>query len=304
MSWKVFLELVEIKAKTASVLPFLLGVCFSYYYYHSLDFLNIVLFFIAMFLFNMAVDAWDNYNDYHNAIDKKEYKKKTNIIGRENLDPKQILTLILAMTFVSTVLGLILVYRTGWPLLALGIFCFLVGIFYSAGPKPLSSLPVGEFFSGFTMGEMITLISVYLNAYQVFKFDLVDLGKVFILALPNMLWISNLMLANNLCDLEEDERNHRYTIVHYLGKKRALEIYTLKNVIALIVVCWTPFLGLAPYSVLWILIAIPFIYRQIKLLWQEQVKKKTFITAVQILAVGSFLQVILYLVGILLENIF
>ncbi len=67
MSLKVFLELVEIKAKTASVLPFLLGVCFSYYYYHSLNWANLLLFFIAMFLFNMSVDAWDNYNDYHNA---------------------------------------------------------------------------------------------------------------------------------------------------------------------------------------------------------------------------------------------
>ena len=79
MSLKVFLELVEIKAKTASVLPFLLGVCFSYYYYHSLNWANLLLFFIAMFLFNMSVDAWDNYNDYHNALDKEEYKQKTSL---------------------------------------------------------------------------------------------------------------------------------------------------------------------------------------------------------------------------------
>ena len=48
MSLNVFLELVEIKAKTASILPMLLGVCLSVYYYHSLNLLNSVLFFIAM----------------------------------------------------------------------------------------------------------------------------------------------------------------------------------------------------------------------------------------------------------------
>ncbi len=123
MSLKVFLELVEIKAKTASVLPFLLGVCFSYYYYHSLNWANLLLFFIAMFLFNMSVDAWDNYNDYHNALDKEEYKQKTNIIGRENLSPREVLWMLLGMAGIATVLGLVLVVRTGWPLLLMGMFC-------------------------------------------------------------------------------------------------------------------------------------------------------------------------------------
>lgn len=304
MSLKVFLELVEIKAKTASVLPFLLGVCFSYYYYHSLNWANLLLFFIAMFLFNMSVDAWDNYNDYHNALDKEEYKQKTNIIGRENLSPREVLWLLLGMAGVATVLGVVLVLRTGWPLLLMGMFCFAVGILYSAGPRPLSSLPVGEFFSGFTMGGMIMLISIYINTYQEFSFDLSDLWRIALLALPNMLWISNLMLANNICDLAEDERNHRYTIVHYLGKKQALQVYTAKNILALVSLCLTPFIGLAPYTVLLIVLALPFFYRQNKLLWEKQVKTETFITAVKTLAVGSFLQVILYLLGILFNLIF
>ena len=56
MSVKVFLELVEIKAKTASVLPFILGLFLAAYYYHTVQPMLALLFFIAMFLFNMAVD--------------------------------------------------------------------------------------------------------------------------------------------------------------------------------------------------------------------------------------------------------
>ena len=59
-----------------------------------------------MFLFNMSVDAWDNYNDYHNALDKEEYKQKTNIIGRENLSPREVLWMLLGMAGIATVLGL------------------------------------------------------------------------------------------------------------------------------------------------------------------------------------------------------
>ena len=213
MSLKVFLELVEIKAKTASILPFLIGICFSYYYYNSVHLGLSVVFFVAMLLFNMAVDALDNYNDYHHAVDKLEYKRKTNIIGRENISPK-------------------LVYVTGLPLLWMGMFCFTVGIFYSSGPRPLSSLPLGEFFSGITMGFVISLICVYLNSYQIFSWHWENLAKVFLISLPNILWISNLMLANNICDYDEDERNNRHTIVHFIGVKNALFVFSLKNVLA------------------------------------------------------------------------
>ena len=56
MSLKVFLELVEFKAKTASVLPFFIGLAYSYYHYHTLHIGLVFIYFVAMFLFNMAVD--------------------------------------------------------------------------------------------------------------------------------------------------------------------------------------------------------------------------------------------------------
>ncbi len=32
------------------------------------------------------------------------------------------------------------------------------------------------------------------------------------------------MLSNNICDLETDITNHRYTLVYYIGKKQALVV--------------------------------------------------------------------------------
>lgn len=45
MSVKVFLELVEIKAKTASVLPFMLGLFLAAYHYHAVQPMLALLFF-------------------------------------------------------------------------------------------------------------------------------------------------------------------------------------------------------------------------------------------------------------------
>ncbi len=295
MSLKVFLELVEIKAKTASVLPFLLGICFSFYHYNHLEPSLSLVFFCAMFLFNMAVDILDNYNDYHHAVDVTDYKKNTNIIGREHLNPKVVFLWLSCFTILAALLGIYLVYKTGWPLLILGIFCFFIGIAYSSGPRPLSALPLGEVFSGFTMGFMITLICVYINNYQAFSWSWSNLLAIFLISLPNTLWIANLMLANNLCDYEEDEKNHRTTLVHYIGVKNGLYLFAFNNILAFASILLAIYLGLLPLIlVLLIIFTAIFVWKQTRLLFAKQVKRETFICAVRILALCSSIQVLLF----------
>lgn len=300
MSLKVFLELIEVKAKSASLLPFLLGVGYSIWYYHSFDWRVMLVFLIAMLLFNMAVDVMDNYNDYRHAIDTEVYQQKTNIIGREQLSLPIIRCLIAGMVLVASLLGIWLVVQVSWPLLGLGIFCFLVGIFYSFGPYPLSGLPVGEFFAGFTMGFMIVLITIYLNVQEQFLWDWPSLGRILVLAMPLELWISNLLLANNLCDAAEDLRNHRHTIVRLLGKRACLIAFSVKNVLAFLFITISPFFHISPFTVILSLLIVPFVFNQNKMLIKRQVKNETFICAVRILMVGGATQVLTYLIGMVL----
>ncbi|MBA2913416.1 prenyltransferase [Limosilactobacillus frumenti] len=298
MSLDVFLELVEIKAKTASILPMLLGVCMSLYYFHSFNFTNSILFFIAMLLFNMAVDMMDNYNDYNHAIDTQGYKRKTNIIGREHISPRLVLGLLVSFSVIAALIGLYLVSQVGLPLLWMGIFCFAMGILYSSGPFPMNGLPVGELVSGFTMGFMIMLISVYINIYPNFAWTWINLGKIWMVALPCELWISNLMLANNICDAQEDEDNHRHTIIHFIGQRGGLIAFVIKNVLAFLMIITAVLLHLAPWTMLLTLVIIPFVVKQTKKLIHQQVKLKTFPCAVKILLVGSLVQVVTYAIGI------
>ncbi len=299
MSIKIFFELVEIKAKTASVLPFLIGLCYSYYHYGQIHLGYVAIYFIAMFIFNMAVDILDNYNDFKNATDVHDYKEKTNVIGRENLSLVTIRWMIISMILFSAGLGIWLASQVGWPLLWMGLYCYLVGIFYSSGPRPLSSLPLGEFFSGFTMGMMISLITVYLNASDIFQWQAQELLNIAVIALPNTMWIANLMLANNICDLEEDQNNNRYTLVHYLGKPKALKLFVLLNAIALISIGASVLLKIAPVTVLLSYLIVPFIWKQTNIFLQKQEKLVTFSTAIKILAIGSTVQVLTYFIGII-----
>ena len=299
MNFKIFAELIELKAKTASIFPFLLGLAYSLYHYQSVNLSALAIYFVAMFMFNCFVDIWDNYNDYHKAVDTDDYQKNTNIIGRENLSMGLIKSLLAFFFFGSLILGIIVALMTGWAVFWLGLLCYAVGVFYAGGPKPLSSLPLGELLSGLTMGYVIFLICLYINSSQNFGWSFANLATTFLIALPNTLLIANLMLANNTCDLEEDEANHRYTIVHYIGKKAALIWWTTALILAFVAIVVAVILGLLSPIMLLILLIAPLMIKFARPYLQKQVKKETFISSVKILMVFQLVQVLLFFVSLI-----
>ena len=124
---------------------------------------------------------------------------------------------IFTLLTIATGLGLYLVTLTDLLVLLVGVVCFVIGILYTFGTIPISRMPLGELFSGPTMGFGILFLAVYVNAYDqgianltldnsliVFRADLSLLLEILLFSLPCVFTISNIMLANNICDLEDD----------------------------------------------------------------------------------------------------
>lgn len=284
MKPKVFLEFVEIKSLIASVLPFVLGSLYAIYNYHQVHLGYLVLFFIASSLFHMATNANDNYQDFLHAprdAANQEFLKDTNVVGANQISIKQVRTLTFGLGGISLILGLWLVSRTGWPLLWMGIYSYAVGYFYAGGPKPISSGPFGEFFSGFTMGFMIFWIAVYINTYELAPITWQSTFNVLISAGLAIFAISNIMLANNICDMDEDIALGRHTIVSYLGKPVMLQVFAwsyIAGYICLMVAVW---LGVLPkLSLLTLLSVIP-VLKNTRQFMHKQVKRETFILAIK-----------------------
>ena len=299
MTFKIFAELVELKAKTASIFPFLMGFLYSWYHYNQIYWGNMLIFFISMVLFNMAVDIMDNYMDYHNATDVHDYKHETNIIGRENLSLSLVRNMMWAFIIISALMGIYLASQTSWVILWLGMFSYAMGIFYSAGPKPLSSLPVGEVTSGVTMGIIIPLICVYLNIYDIVPFDWHLLGSVTMMSLPAAFSIANLMLANNTCDVEEDILNNRHTLVSYIGKKRAVKLFQFLVIATFVAATVSVIFKIVPLTLLLLWLIFPKIWQNTKAYSKEQIKLKTFPLAIKNLAMVVSVQVVLFFIGVL-----
>ena len=67
MSLAVFLEVVEIRTKVASIFPFIMGILFSLVYFHEFHPLNTVIFFVGMILFDLTTTSINNYMDFKKA---------------------------------------------------------------------------------------------------------------------------------------------------------------------------------------------------------------------------------------------
>ncbi|MGE7366474.1 1,4-dihydroxy-2-naphthoate polyprenyltransferase [Desemzia incerta] len=311
MSMPVFLELVEIRTKLASLFPFTLGILFSVYYFSEFNAVNTILFFIAMLVFDMATTAINNTMDYVKAKNM-HYKEHENILGKAGLSVKQATTLIVAMIGFSAIIGLTLVYRTNILLLVIGALCFAVGILYTFGPFPISRMPLGEVMSGLTMGFGIFFIAVFINVPSTLITALVldwpsfmlsgslqNIAAVFLASLPLVFTIANIMLSNNICDYETDITNHRYTLTFYIGKPLAIKLYTWLYYGAFAASTLAVFAGVNPIWMLGIWLVFPIVQKSIQLFKDKQDKATTFGLAIKNLVVYHGAQIVLYSLGIL-----
>ena len=308
---KDIIELVELRTKIASVIPFVVGLLYSIWTFGNFNAVNMALFFIGMVCFDMATTVMNNLMDYVKAKNET-YRQEENIIGTSALTVKQAAMIFGSLVGVATIIGIILVMRTNVILLFVGMLCFVIGIFYTFGPIPISRMPLGEVLSGVTMGFGIFWIVIFLNSPEAsfarmgleegilfIRLALLDHFKVALLSLPLVCTIANIMLSNNLCDLETDITNHRYTLVYYIGKPTALKLYQGLYLISFIAIVLAVVFKIAPILMIGTLVVGIPVYKNIQLFIQKQEKKTTFALAIKNMLMIHVMQMVLLVISVI-----
>lgn len=277
---KQFLSFVELRTKITSVLPFLMVLSYLFYIGQPVDLTRTLLFFGAMFLFDLTTTAINNYIDTKTNGQVLPYSRRT------------ALRLIVFLFCVSAALGLSLAWMTDLVVFLLGGLCFLCGLLYTWGPVPISRLPLGELFSGLFYGLLIPFLLLYINmpagtyltlAYNrqsvQLSLNLFPIFTVLLLSVAPVCATANIMLANNTCDVEKDVAVNRYTLPWFLGQK-ALYLFAglyyviyLTTVLMVILNILSPLCLLSLGSLFWV-------QKNIRSFWKEQNKEKTFVLSV------------------------
>lgn len=298
---KSFFRLVEIQTKVASFFPFVIGTIAALYVFGHVDLINALLMFISLLCIDMATTGFNHYYDFKRAILKTGYHYQVhNPLATDSFHHKTAFKILVTLVGIGTILGILLVLRTDWVVLVLGGLAFLVGLGYSVGPLPLSRTILGELFSGGFMGGLIPFIAyyiqlpkgtvfnmTYLSGQLSLNLDLTALAPILFLAFPLMCFISNVMLANNICDMDEDIINKRYTLPISIGKSNALILYRSLIIAAFVSVVLSLITGILPWPYAFTLVTIPVIAKKTKRFTLDPIKGKTFVNAVQTLIMFS-----------------
>lgn len=314
MNIKSFLKFVELPTKVASVIPFLMGTLYALYRFDDFYVLRFVLMFISLLSFDMATTAINNYYDFKKASKTEGYGYEThNPIVHFKLKERTVVATIVILLALAVGGGIALITQTGLLVFLLGGLSFLIGILYSFGPIPISRMPLGELFSGLFMGFVIIFISAYIhtdehvvslllqNGWLSLNINMVEVLYLFWFSVPAILGIAGIMLANNICDIDEDVENRRYTLPVYIGRRNALLLFRALYYISYVDLIVLLILGINPILIVLILLTLIPLRRNIALFTQKQEKASTFILAVKNFVLMSMARIIVLIAAVLLN---
>lgn len=315
MKIKSYLKLVEIQTKVASVIPFLLGTFYAVFRFNTFKVKNFILMFISLLCFDMATTAINNYIDFKRANRKHGYGyERHNAIVRDNIKESTVIVTIIILVAAAIIFGVLLFINTNIVVLILGIISFSIGLLYSFGPVPISRTPFGEIFSGGTMGFIIPFAAVYIhvfdkNIFNIFvqngmlnlQINILEIVYILLISVPAAAGISNIMLANNICDIEDDIENNRYTLPIFIGKNNALKVFKALYYIGFISLIILLIIGVVPLVSILALCTFVAVNKNIKIFYDKQTKKDTFVVAVKNFVIVNLTLVITIVVGVILK---
>lgn len=180
---------------------------------------------ICSVLIQIGTNFVNDLYDFLAGTDKKERLGPKRAVASGFLSVSEMKTGIFITFGLSFVLGLYLVYITGWEILLLGVISIIAGIVYTAGPFPLAYNGLGDLASFLFFGLVGTVGTYYVQAREI-------TATAFWSSIPVGALITNILVVNNYRDRLEDQSNGKHTLAVIMGDKFTRLQYVLFMIIS------------------------------------------------------------------------
>ncbi|MFQ5872395.1 MAG: 1,4-dihydroxy-2-naphthoate octaprenyltransferase [Dehalococcoidia bacterium] len=158
----------------------------------------------------IGTNLTDEYVDHRRGGEGTKYPAPHKVIQRGLLSGTEVLVGCIVAFGAGVGMGLYIVSQVGWPILAVGMGSVVVAVLYSAGPRPIGDIGLGEITVFFFMGPLMVLASYYVQTKNLS-------WHVFWASMPVAFLVTAILQCNNLRDAEEDRRSGKRTLVTMLG---------------------------------------------------------------------------------------
>lgn len=167
---------------------------------------------LVALLLQVGANLANDYFDFRSGADTAERLGPTRVTQSGLIAPEHVLAGTLAVVALAAVCGLYLVWRGGWPILALGLLAILATFAYTAGPLPLGYNGLGEVFVLLFFGVVAVAGAYYVQARALTPLALAA-------SLPIGCSVTAILVVNNLRDIETDRRAGKRTLAVRLGRR-------------------------------------------------------------------------------------
>lgn len=251
---------------TASLIPVLVGSFVALAQGWEFDILNFILTLIGMSLMHIGANISNDYFDYLSGTDDMNEDRVPPFTGGSRMiqlgvnTPKATRNYALIAYALAALIGIILYFRVGWPIIAIGMFGVFCGWFYTAPPIRLAATGFGEVFLFLNFG-VVPVLGSYLTQTGTLNPANANVLGVFLASIPAACFITMVLWINQFPDARADEAAGKNHLVVRLGKKQAVWGYIILLVIAYADVVISVILGQMALGALIILLSLPITLR-------------------------------------------
>ena len=219
----------------------------------------------------MAIQAGTNlindYYDFRSGADSEQSLGPSMVIQRGLLSADQVWRGGITAFAIGALIGLVLVYLCGWPILAIGIPSVMAGYFYTANPVSLAYVALGELTVFIFMGPAIVIGSYYVMAMH---FSSAAIWA----SIPLGFLVAGILHANNVRDIESDLRHGKRTLATILGRTGANYELIALDIAAYVTTIIAILLHSIPWIALVVFVTIPRARDQLRIVTRESDPKK------------------------------
>jgi 1,4-dihydroxy-2-naphthoate polyprenyltransferase len=156
----------------------------------------------------------NDYSDFKKGTDNAARIGPVRVTQAGMIAPEHVKRGAMIAFALAALLGIPLILRGGWPILAIGLLSLLCGWAYTAGPFPLAYKGLGELFVLLFFGGAATAGTCYVLTREWNPYSL-------LLALAPGLHACALLAVNNVRDLDSDRAAGKLTLAARFGRRFA-----------------------------------------------------------------------------------
>ncbi len=167
----------------------------------------------------------NDYFDYKSGADDNDRLGPTRATQAGLVAPSTMKTATAVAFGLAFAAGIYLVWRGGWPIVAIGLFSIAFGVLYTAGPFPLAYTGLADPFVLLFFGPVAVGGTYYVQTLQINP-------TVILIGLAPGLFSVAILTVNNLRDIKSDRLAGRKTLPVRFGVRFARYEYLLSILIA------------------------------------------------------------------------